>query len=180
MHVPWVYHLHAMLRPVIGNWLAITDKDGFFYEYASKETVGRKDRGGDDRDMLGQLLTAQSEKSQLRDADINFMMTTNVMAGSDTTSISLRGIFYLLLTHPEKLQCLMAELETQKGAGQLSDIVSAAQAKACPYLQAVIYEGMRLMPPVASVIDRDVPAGGMTIGPYFIPAGVSTSDYRLA
>ncbi|KAI1503903.1 cytochrome P450 [Biscogniauxia marginata] len=172
MQASWIHRIHEKLKPIIGNWLAANDRNGYFFNYASKEVVGRKDRGGDDRDILGQLFAVQKEKSQLSDVDIAFMMTSNVFAGSDTTSGALRGLFYFLFKNPDKLNRLLEELKEKKANGQLSDLVSSEQAKSCGYLQAVLYESMRLLPPVAIVLDRDVPQGGMSIGPYYIPEGV--------
>lgn len=173
MHAGWFFRLHQRLRPVIGNWLALNDRNGYFHEFASKEVAGRRDRGGDDKDILGQLFDVQRAKPQLDDKSISFMMTSNVFAGSDTTSIALRSIFYLLLKNPATLGRLIRELQDKQGKGELSDPVSFEQAESRPYLQAVMYEALRLHSPAAFVLDRDVPPGGMTIGGHYVPAGVS-------
>ncbi|KAI0597880.1 cytochrome P450 [Biscogniauxia sp. FL1348] len=180
-HVPWVSRLQQKLMPIIGNWLAANDRNGYFFNYATQEVVGRRDRGGDDKDILAQLFTVQKAKPQLTNLDIAYMMTSNVFAGSDTTSSALRATFYLLFKNPEKLRILLEELEEKKANGQLSDLVSAEQAKTCHYLQAVLYEASRLMPAVGLLLDRDVPEGGMTIGPYYVPGGavVGSSAYVI-
>ncbi|KAI5917092.1 cytochrome P450 [Camillea tinctor] len=172
MQAPWVHRLQQRLKPIIGNWLAANDRNGYFFEFTSQEVTGRKDRGGDDKDILAQLFAVQKAKPHLSNVDIAYMMTSNVFAGSDTTSTALRAAFFLLFKNPEKLRYLMEELGGKKANGQLSDLVSSEEAKSCPYLQAVIYEAMRLIPSVAMLLDRDVPQGGMTIGPYYIPKGV--------
>lgn len=126
--------------------------------------------------MLTQLLSVQKAKPELTDVSISFLMTTNVMAGSDTTTGGLRAVFYLLLKHPDKLQRLLQELHERKESSRLGEIVSSEQARSCHYLQAVLYESLRLLPPVGAMAERNVPEGGMTIGPYYIPAGVSSFD----
>lgn len=104
-------------------------------------------------------------------------MTTNVFAGSDTTSISLRAIFIFLIRHPRVLAKLRSELQARRAAGKLSSIVTAAEAEACPYLQAVIYESLRLHSPVAFMLDRDVPPQGMMLCGHHVPGGVSLQTF---
>ncbi|OJJ67368.1 hypothetical protein ASPBRDRAFT_58930 [Aspergillus brasiliensis CBS 101740] len=171
MSVPWFYDLHQKLQPYIGNWLAVNDRNGYFYQFAAQEIVSRKDRGGDDRDIVNQLFAIQKTKPHFSDTDMAYMMTTNVFAGSDTTATSLNGIFYLLLRNPTVYQRLMQELEEKKSKGELSDLVTFQQAESCPYLQAVMYEALRLYPAAGLQLNRDVPEGGMKIGKYYIPEG---------
>ncbi len=173
MQAGWFLRLHQKLMPVIGNWLAANDRHGYFHQFASQQVLARKDRGGDEKDILGQLFTSQKTKPQLNDADIFYMMTTNVFAGSDSTSTSLRALFYLLLKNPTTYRRLMEDLEDKKSKGELSDPVTSEQAGSLPYLQAVIYEALRLYPAFGPTLDRDVPPGGMMINTHYIPEGVS-------
>ncbi|PYH91815.1 cytochrome P450 family protein [Aspergillus ellipticus CBS 707.79] len=171
LHVRWFFDLHQKLRPVIGNWLAANDRNGFFFQFAQREIMDRKDRDGDDRDIINQLFTVQKAKPHLTNTDMAFMMTTNVFAGADTTSTSLNAIFYLLLTNPVVYQRLMAEFEEKKSRGELSELVTFEQAESCRYLQAVMHEAIRLYPAAGTILPREVPAGGMRIKNYFVPAG---------
>lgn len=152
--------------------MGASNRNGYFHQFAWREINARKARGGDDRDMLGKLLTVQQSKPQMNDTNIAFMMTTNVTAGSDTTSFGLSAIFYYLLTNPDKYRCLMSELEEKRGKGELDTIVTAQQAESCAYLQAVIYEALRLRPSVGIPLERVVPPGGTTINGKYVPAGV--------
>jgi len=90
-------------------------------------------------------------------------MTTNVFAGSDTTAGTLRGIFLCLLNNPKTLAKLREELDKCRSPDRVGSVYTSEEAEACRYLQAVIYEGMRLIPAVPIVMDRDVPSEGMTI-----------------
>lgn len=175
MHAGWLFRLHQKLMPICGNWLAINDRNGYFFQVARKEVLGRIDRGGDDKDIIGQLLEIQKTKPQLSDMNISFMMTSNVFAGSDSTSIAFQSIFYLLLTHPLAHERLMRELREREEKGALSDPVSFQEAESWPYLQAIIYEAMRLHPPAAFVLDREVPPAGMMIAGLFVPGKVGSS-----
>lgn len=100
-------------------------------------------------------------------------MASNVFAGSDTTSLALRGIFLNLLRHPRVLSKLRAELEERRAAGSLSRIVTFQEAEASPYLQAVMHEALRVFSPTGFNASRDVPKEGMMINGVFVPGGVS-------
>ncbi|OOO06873.1 cytochrome P450 [Aspergillus oryzae] len=169
MHAGWLLRLHQKLIPICGNWLAVNDRNGYFFQVACREVSGRINRGGDDKDIIGQLLETQKIKPQLKDLDISFMMTSNVFAGSDSTSIAFQSIFYLLLTHPAAHDRLMRELREREEKGELSDPVSFQEAESWSYLQAIIYEAMRLYAPAAFVLDRVVPPEGMMIEDKFVP-----------
>ena len=173
MHAGWLFRLHQCLRPIIGNWLKANDRNGYFHEFAVREVQGRKQRGGDSNDIIGQLLEMGRAKPQLNDTNISFMMTSNVFAGSDTTSIALRIIFLQLLRHPASMARLLLELQEKRSSGQLSDPVRFDESEAWPYLQAVMYESLRLHAPAGFILDRDVPQGGMTIKGIYVPEGVS-------
>ncbi|GME65706.1 hypothetical protein N7449_011801 [Neofusicoccum parvum] len=172
MHAGWFFRVHQRLQPLIGNWLACNDRNGYFHNVARREVFARMDRGGDNKDILGQLLTVQKEKPQLNNINISFMMTSNVFAGSDTTSIALRSILYLLLTHPAAHDRLMCELQERESKGDLSEPVTFQQAESWPYLQAVMHEALRLYSPAGFILDREVPPGGMMIGGRHIPERV--------
>lgn len=179
----WVFRLHLKLKSIFGGWFAVAanNRNGYFHQFAWREINARKDRGGDDRDILGKLLAVQRGKPQMDDTNIAFMMTSNVTAGSDTTSFALSSVFHYLLRNPDKLRSLMSELEDKRARGELSPIVTARQAESCVYLQAVIYEALRLRPSVGLTLDRVVPTGGMTIDGQYIPEGteVGTSAWAL-
>ncbi|KAI1153993.1 cytochrome P450 [Nemania diffusa] len=172
MHAGWFFKLHqTIILPLFGNFLAANDRNGFFFNFAQKEVQTRKDQGGNDKDIVGQLFQVQKSKEELNDLAIAYMMTSNVFAGSDTTSIALSAIFLNLMRHPRVLAKLRDELRGRRTAGKISTIVTAAEAEPCAYLQAVIYEGLRLFSPAAFVLDRDVPPEGMTICGHYIPGG---------
>lgn len=95
----------------------------------------------------------------------------NLIAGSDTTTVTLNGIYFHLLTHPDSFAKLRAELDDATANGQLSDPVTFAETQKLPYLQAVLREGMRMHPATGSPMWRRVPAGGETICGYYFPEG---------
>lgn len=171
--VPWLYWLNDRLIPLIGNRLGIAARHGKIRQFAAREVASRKDRGSDHRDMLAKLFEVRSEKGKdMSDDDVLSMATSNIFAGSDTTAISLRAIIYHLLKVPERKAKLMEEIEDRRRAGQLSDPVKLSEANEMPYLQACMYEALRLHPAVGMSLPRVVPKGGITIDGRFLPEGV--------
>lgn len=98
---------------------------------------------------------------------------SNMVAGSDTTSLSLSAILYYLLMDPECLVRLRAEIEDFQKQGKLSAVPVFQEAQQMPYLQAVIKEALRMHPAAGLPMERVVPRGGMEICGKFFPEGVS-------
>lgn len=53
--------------------------------------------------------------------------------------------------------------------------ITDAEARSMPYLQAVIKEGLRIFPPVAGLMAKEVPQGGDTYKGVFLPEGTRLS-----
>jgi cytochrome P450 len=73
-----------------------------------------------------------------------------------------------LITNPRVLAKLLDEIRATTIAGPL---ISDSEARALPYLQAVIKEGLRIFPPVAGLMAKEVPPGGDTWKGVFLPGG---------
>lgn len=100
--------------------------------------------------------------------------TSNIVAGADTTGISLCAILYHLLRHPETFRKLREEVDRhsrEKGPGY----ITFKDSQEMEYLQAVIKEALRMHPATGLPLERVVPAGGATIAGHFFPQGVSRS-----
>jgi cytochrome P450 len=94
------------------------------------------------------------------------------MAGSDSTSIALRSIFYFLMKHPDKLAKTRAEIDAAFADGTLTSPIQYHQSIKLPYMGAVIKESFRLHGPFAAPLQRYSPAGGVVIAGTHIPAGM--------
>ena len=108
----------------------------------------------------------------MNDANVLSMATTNISAGSDTTAISTRSVIYYLLKNPECKRNLVEEIDTQMKEVKLTDIVTLEQTKRIPYLQACLYEDLRLQPAIEMSLPRVTSPGGVEIDGHFIPEGV--------
>lgn len=81
-HVPWVLKLHNnVIMPIFGNFIAINDRHGHFYDMSNEEVEDWKKRADLQRDMVSQLMDVQKDKPELGEKEIKYMMTTNIFAG---------------------------------------------------------------------------------------------------
>ena len=94
------------------------------------------------------------------------LTVSSVFAGSDSTAITLRAIFYYLLKNPSLMQRLMAELNGVPGPHK-DDIMSWDDTRKLPYLGAVVQEALRIFPPVGMHLERVVPSHGLEVCGYF-------------
>ncbi|KAF3033777.1 hypothetical protein E8E11_001666 [Didymella keratinophila] len=93
-----------------------------------------------------------------------------IIAGSDTTSTAMSGTFFYLAHNPSVLEKLCKEIRST--FSDVEEIVTSPKLSSCTYLKACIDETMRMSPPVAGALPRQVLPGGMEIDGKRIPAGV--------
>ncbi|KAK5295620.1 hypothetical protein LTR99_009209 [Exophiala xenobiotica] len=122
------------------------------------------------RDFLSRFYEAHRKDPEFMTHDRVLALTVaNMFAGSDTTAITLRAIFYNLLRNPYDMQKLMEELRevpiSEEGLMTWNDV------RDLPYLNAVIKETLRCHPAAGLTLERIVPAGGVTLCGEYIPAG---------
>lgn len=98
-------------------------------------------------------------------------LSNNLAAGSDTTAISLRAVFYFLMKNPRCYQKQIEEIGDAERSGLIGEHVSYEQCLKMPYLQAVIKEALRIHPGIGYPLERYVPDGGANICGVDLPAG---------
>lgn len=127
---------------------------------------GAKPPGGDD--LLSILSLARDEdgrgmsERQLRDEAV-----TLLLAGHETTALTLSWTFYLLSRHPAVEARLVEEVDHVLARGA----PTPEQQSELRYTEAVVQEAMRLYPP-AHVIGREA-VEACEIGGYDVPAGTT-------
>jgi len=126
-----------------------------------RREIDERRRAGDldqREDVLSMLVAARHEDgSPMSDTEIRDQLLTLLTAGHETTATSLAWAIERLSRHPQKLERLRDEAETD------SD----------DYLTATIQETLRLRPVVAMVLRRLTEA--VEIGGYELPAGVTVA-----
>lgn len=141
---------------------------------AEKGHATAKPSDGDyPEDFLEKMLNAHEENPEKVTPYHVFMMgQSNIIAGSDTTAISLSSILYYLLKYPEALKKLRGEIEDSEIQIGNKDLpVTFKQSQAMPYLQAVMKEALRMHPATGLPLWRVVPKGGAKISGRFFPSG---------
>ncbi|KAK1775938.1 cytochrome P450 [Copromyces sp. CBS 386.78] len=96
----------------------------------------------------------------------------NLLAGADTTAVALRAVFYYMLKNPSVYNKVSEEI--QAAGFDRSKPVPYSGARQLPYLEACVRESLRIHPAAAMLLERYVPAGGITLPDgSFVPAGTA-------
>ncbi|KAI9666865.1 MAG: hypothetical protein M1831_001370 [Alyxoria varia] len=110
-----------------------------------------------ERDMLDQYIEIKNADSSVTRENIFAYMMINVLAGADTTAVTLRAATYFLAQNQRAQDTLY---EALKG---LELPISWKTCLGIPYLDAVIKETIRLHPAVATNLERVVPEEGLKL-----------------
>lgn len=101
------------------------------------------------QDMAHQIFQIYKEKGEKVDfgwGDVQQESFGALFAGSDTTAISFRSLFYHLMRTPAAYEKLQAEIDQAFEDGRLSEMPTFQEASKLPYLDACIKEGLRVYP----------------------------------
>ncbi|USW47667.1 Putative cytochrome P450 [Septoria linicola] len=100
-----------------------------------------------------------------------------MIAGTETTATALSGLTYYLLRNPQYLNRLAEEI---RSAHDTVDDITLESIQNLKYLRAVLQEGLRMYPPVPSLLPRRVPKGGAMVDGEFVPGGTTLGVHQLA
>lgn len=127
--------------------------------------------------LFGQMLAASDdyEKATITDKDVQDEAGNLIVAGSDTTAITLTYLVWAVLKQP----ALQSRLEEE--VTQLSADLTLAELEDAQLMNSIIEETLRLYGAAPGALPRTVPEQGWTISGYQIPPGteVSTQAYTL-
>ncbi|KAF2261474.1 cytochrome P450 [Lojkania enalia] len=152
----------------------IAAQRGLYMQYSKAQAMERTKLGLDiDRkDFFYYLLNARDPETGKGFSMDELWGESNllIIAGSDTTSTAMAGTFFYLAHNPVALHKLTQEIRNT--FSDVEDIVTGPTLSACAYLRACIDETMRMTPPVAGALPRQVLPGGIDIDGRHIPAGL--------
>lgn len=129
----------------------------------------------DHHDMLGSFI-----RHGLNEEAAAAETLVQIIAGSDTSASTIRAVTLYILSNPRVYQKLQAEIDEAIALAKISSPIKDAEGRQLPYLQAVIKEGLRMMPPASGVFFKEVPPGGDTIDGKFIPGGTQVGSNIMA
>jgi cytochrome P450 len=98
----------------------------------------------------------QAEKEDLPPDVIEAQASVVILAGSETSAVGLTSATFQILTHPEVYQRLCKEIRTLFAT--VADINLQDTLSKLPYLDAVLWEALRIHAPLANGFTRVVPA----------------------
>jgi len=157
---PWVRYLP--LPFLIRVRRAVRQLDDVVYRIIRERRRSENDNG----DLLSMLMSARDEDgSRMTDRQLRDEVMTFLLAGHETTALSLSWAWYLLSENPEaenKLHHELARVLDGKNPS-FEDL-----PRLC-YTEAVVKESVRLYPPAWSL--ARTAAEDFEIGGYLVPAG---------
>ncbi|EME38687.1 hypothetical protein DOTSEDRAFT_48209 [Dothistroma septosporum NZE10] len=150
----------------------------------TREAIRAHNDAPQDKDKQEDLVTEEDfltflsreeavQGNAMPDRDKMNHLLNNLFAGSDTTAISLRAVFYQLMRHPEIYRQVQTEIVAADNAGKLSwpFIKYTESLEHLPFLHMCIKEAMRVHPGVGFPLERVVPNVGAKICDTFLPGG---------
>ncbi|KAH9853307.1 cytochrome P450 [Lenzites betulinus] len=119
-------------------------------ENTRREMRGTGEKGYEEKSIIGLLIKAEDTQSslQMSQEEIMAQMKVLILAGYETTSISLTWALIELCRYPEKQARLREELKEEFPASDPS-WEQLTNGSGLHYLDAVVHEILRLHPPLA-------------------------------
>ncbi|KAI1075539.1 cytochrome P450 [Whalleya microplaca] len=139
---------------------------GIVKRVVEKRFIDRESEGNEKGDMLDEWI-----KHGLARRECELELALQLPAGSETSTTAIRGIMLYLLSAPNVYAKLQREISTGVRERRISNPITNEEAKKLPYLQAVIQEGLRMVPPAITGFPKKVPSGGDIICGKFVPEG---------
>ncbi|WP_435125949.1 cytochrome P450 [Halobaculum sp. D14] len=128
----------------------------------------KRDDPGDD--VVTALLDAEDDAGDgMSDEQVRDEVKTLLLAGHETTALSLTFTFHLLGRHPQVEACIREELDDVLGG----DAPTFGSVTDLDYLDKVVTESMRILPPVHGILRE--PTEDVVLGGYRVPAGTPLS-----
>ncbi|KAK1975068.1 pisatin demethylase [Colletotrichum cereale] len=169
--VPWIRKV--LFSPAFLKLLGpkSTDKSGFGALMAVAEHYVRKrfaPGAKQEKDMLDSFIRHGLNQQECEVEGL-FM----IVAGTESTAGAIRSALIHVITCPPVYYKLKEEIKTAVSEGRASSPIQVEEAKKIPYLQAVIYEGLRMRTPLLGLFPKVVPKGGDEFLGQHIPGGTS-------
>lgn len=146
----------------------------FLIEYA-KMALEKARKSSDVPSLFQGVIEEAKANKGIDELDIQLEATGLIVAGSDTTAVTLTYLVWAVLSQPELQKQLQHEVST------LREDYNDKELESLPILNAVIDETLRLYGAAPGALPRYVPPGGVELGGYYFPekTTLTTQAYTL-
>ena len=129
--------------------------------------ANRRESGRDESDLLSMFLSARDEETgaSMTDQQLRDEVMTMLLAGHETTSLTLSWTYYLLSQHPEAGRSIAAEVDRVIG----NERPGFQHVEHLTFTRRVLEESLRLYPPAWGF--SRLALGDDEIGGYRVPKG---------
>ncbi|KAJ1770088.1 hypothetical protein EV179_002690 [Coemansia sp. RSA 487] len=167
-------------KPLLSPWEHYyTRLSMYTHESISKRTRYLKEIENSNKDserpadLLQAFIDAEDAESKCKMSygEIHSECLLMMQAGTDTTSQTIATTVHLLLLHPLYHKRAVEEIRSQFDSDHV--ITYNECREKLPFLEACIFESLRLEPVTGGILARVSPKGGVTIKGHFIPEGTS-------
>ncbi|KAJ5057105.1 cytochrome P450 [Bipolaris maydis] len=140
----------------------------FILQGAGKAVETARSRTGENNIFAKVIEDCEKEgEGHIDDMDVRIEAMNVIIAGTDTTGVTLTYLTWAVLQRPDLQAALEAEV------GRLQEDFTENDLINLPLLNAVIEETLRLYGAAPSSLPRVVPQGGTKFAGHFIPEGVT-------
>ncbi|KAI0170736.1 cytochrome P450 [Pestalotiopsis sp. NC0098] len=173
--LPWI---EAVLRVVpLPSVRRILQSDQVVFDHGARAVSNLRQVGGS-QNLFGQMLAqsdSQEKQDDLSDLSVRLEASNFIVAGSDTTAVTLTYLVWAVLKRPDLQQRLEEEV------GKLPSDFTDEDLEKLPLLNSVIEETLRLYGAAPGALPRVVPEGGATLAGHYLPAKtvVTTQAFTL-
>ncbi|KAI7831906.1 cytochrome P450 [Kickxella alabastrina] len=136
---------------------------------AELASTGREDKRP--TDLLQAFIDAEDPESkvQMTHAQIHGECMLMMLAGADTVAHTISWAVHFLTLHPKFYARAVSEVRSAFDSGHT---ISYSECRAkLPFVEACLYESLRLAPVTGGMLPRVSPAGGLMIQGHFVPEG---------
>lgn len=146
----------------------------FLMQYGQK-AVRESIQRGESTNLFGKIIAEAGKGEAIDEVDVTHEATALIVAGSDTTGITLTYLIWAVLSRPQLCAALTEELSS------LSENYNDQELEEKTLLNAVINETLRLYGAAPGSLPRSVPKEGVSLGDYYLRPGttVSTQAYTI-
>ncbi|KAI8318822.1 cytochrome P450 [Martensiomyces pterosporus] len=162
--LPFSYLLTKPLRKDVEEFIAFANQSIEERKQLLAEGTTKPD------DILQAYIDAEDplSKAKMTPSQVTSEVIMTFVGGTDTSSITLTWTIHLLMLHPQHYRRTVDEVRSNFDKDHL--ITFDEVKEKLPYLEACVYESMRIHP-ASSSLPRVVPPGGVTLQGHFIPEG---------